>query len=202
MDDNSPIIIGEPPVIQRRRAPIGNFESKPPTDIPLDLPEGTKSLPKKRDQHIFSHRISAIAQYAALGCKAKEIADNLRMSASRVSVILGLPKCKEEVKRIQAQLFTQDPTVMFKQMAPQAALTLRKIMLNKEEKGSTRVTAAATILDRAYGKAQQKVEHEGSLILELFKKLDEDKAKTVKSDISDAEIVEENGVKKWVTENL
>lgn len=168
--------------------------------LPVEVRPSHAASP--RIEHAFSHRMRAIAHYAALGCRPGSIADSLGISPGRVSAVVATPACKAMVKEIQDKLFALDHTVVFKQMAPRAARTLYRVMNDAEEKGSTRVSAAAEILDRAYGKPNQKVEHEGSMVMELFKRLDEEK-KTYTAEggkIEEAEIVDE--VKDWVSRNI
>lgn len=159
-----------------------------------------------RVEHAFSHRMRAIAHYAALGTRSGEIAAYLGISAGRVSTVLAMPECKQMVEDIQSRMFTKDPSVLFRNLAPSAARTLAEIMLDPEQKGSTRVSAADAILDRAYGKATQTVAHEAMGVAELFKLLDEEKKKRETIDVAggtieEAEIVEDKE-EKWVKENL
>lgn len=48
-----------------------------------------------------------------------------------------------------------------RQHTEDAIRTLVEIMLDAEEKGSARVTAAQALLDRGYGKPAQALEHSG-----------------------------------------
>ena len=50
-----------------------------------------------------------------------------------------------------------------KTRAPEAIQTLSDIMLDKNENGATRVSAANAILDRGYGKPKTKVDVSGSI---------------------------------------
>lgn len=52
-----------------------------------------------------------------------------------------------------------DLAALARQAAPGALETLIKVSKNPEETGSARVAAANAILDRAYGRPQQSVDH-------------------------------------------
>lgn len=160
----------------------------------------TADLPKGRASVSLRHR--AICHMAALGIKTNKIAQTMALSAPRVSAILNSPEARELVKEIQAEFFTAEPQAVFRSMAPKAARVIYRIMGNSEEKGSTRLAAASAILDRAYGKPQQEIKHEGSLVKELFAQLDHERKtiNTVSREVTDAEVVEDE-VDKWCKEN-
>lgn len=152
-----PIILGEPP---------------PPRNLKY-LPDPNR--PSGRTEHAFSHRLRAAAHMAALGMKTGQIAQSLGITPSRMSVINGKPEFKQLVQEIQRTVFVNDPQAAFRQMAPQAAKTLYQVLADTAEKGSTRVSAASEVLDRAYGKATQTLQHEGSMVKDLFRQLDEER---------------------------
>lgn len=92
-------------------------------------------------------------------------------------------------------------------MAPKAARVILEVMENPEERGSTRLAAASEILDRAYGKSMQSVQHEaGGSIAELFRLMDEEKKKsktiTVSGVTVEEAVIVEDGAAKWVETNL
>lgn len=154
-----PLILGEPP--PKREA--------------LSMHPVSRGRPPGREQHNQSHRMRALAHMAALGMKVSQMAKSLGVGPARISVLIASPEFKQTVKDIQAELFLNEPQAVFRQMAPAAAQTLYNVMRDEDEKGSTRVSAASEVLDRAYGKAQQKIEHEAAGIKDLFRQLDEEK---------------------------
>jgi predicted transcriptional regulator len=175
----------------------GSVESAQEQALTIGLPKGRTSV---------SMRHRAICHMAALGIKVNKIAQTMGINPSRVSTILNSPKGREMVQEIQTEFFTNDPAAVFRAMAPKAARVVYKIMNTVEEKGSTRLAAASTILDRAYGKPQQEIKHEGSLVKDLFAQLDAEK-KAIRTEgrtITDAEIVEPvlDATDQWVKENL
>lgn len=142
-------------------------------------------------QEAMAAKLRAIAHMSALMYKTKDIARAMGMQESRVSTLRNLPEVKALARKLTTDLFLSNPEARFRSMAPKAAATIYKVMTNDEEKGSTRLAAAAEILDRAYGKATQKVEHTGSLFKEMLERLDKESEAEVKDgDIIDAEIVE------------
>lgn len=139
---------------------------------------------------------------SALGLSRKQIATNLGISPERVSAICSSASGKAFISQIQKEMYFNDPQKMFLRMVPEAAKTVFKIMRDKEEKGSTRISAADVILDRALGKPKQEIQHEGSLIKELFSRLDQEKEQPVIE--VKAEQVEEviDPLDSWAKENL
>lgn len=130
-------------------------------------------LPPAEGRHSLWYRKVAIANMIALGMSQSKTAEKLGISPSRISILLTDPEVKALIKKRQNELYATDPTVLFKQMAPAAAKTLRRIAMSSAEKGSARVSAATAILDRAYGKPKQEVSHDAGNIMDLFRALDE-----------------------------
>jgi hypothetical protein len=141
----------------------------------------------------YADRIRGVCHMAALGYKNRDIAAQLDLAETTVSRLRNLPESRVIIREIQGKLYAANPAAMFKTMAPQAARTLYTVMKNKEEKGSTRVSAASEILDRAYGKALQTVEHSGNMLRDIFDRMDQEAGKK-KPDIvmQEAEFVEES----------
>lgn len=131
--------------------------------------------PATKDRFSSSMRKRVVCHYAALGMKVKDIAEKVGITAVRASAILNSEDGRATVRELQQELFATNHLVVFRSMAPQAARVLYRVMQDRDEKGSTRVTAASEILDRAYGKAAQPIEHSGALIKDLFDRMDKEK---------------------------
>lgn len=191
-----------PNQIASRKENVGN--------IVIDKLE--KSLANTQDEALkSSFRIKAICHLAALGYNGQQIAAQLGISGTRVYKVLKSTSCQQQIEKIQHELYYADPQKMFMSILPKAVRTVKKVMLDKEEKGSTRVMAANSIMDRALGKPTQEIKHEGNAIKELFLALDKkmNPEKLEKDQFIEAEFkeVEENKPKKddmdsWLDENL
>lgn len=158
----------------------GGDVSEDDQDSPVIIGSSAQAAANKSVGEYFSDKAAiearhmAICHLAALGHKAKFIASSLDMNPSSVSSILNTPEAKEMVKGLQTKMYMTDPTAMFRAMAPRAARTVDRIMRDTSVKPNTRLAAASEILDRAYGKPTQEVKHEGSLLKDLFQRLDDE----------------------------
>lgn len=169
------------------------------------------------DQTDFSSQKKAMCHLAALGYNKSEIARNLGLNNSTVSVFLKATSVKKEIARIQTQFWSRDNKKLFQTMLPRAVTTVYNLMCSRKVKDQTRLDAAKTLLDRALGKPVQEIEHSGNLISQVLTELDKTQQATeIKSEvIEDAQIIEsedkkvdpetEDGrdkVDTWIDENL
>lgn len=118
-------------------------------------------------------RARAMCYMRALGLSRKKIADNLGVSIGVVNDVLALRSAKELTDKYAKEIFLDNPKQMFERLLPQAVKVAYSVMMDRKEKGSTRVDAAFRFMDRALGKPEQKVEHTGSIIGEVFRRLDD-----------------------------
>lgn len=114
-----------------------------------------------------------MAHMAAAGKRPKDIADELGYSYQRVALLLNGERMKFRVKELQYQLFGKNQQRRFETLAAKAIDSLEEVVSDAKEKGTTRVMAAKEILDRAYGKPKQTIEHRDSKISSLYDKLDD-----------------------------
>jgi len=135
-----------------------------------------------------SHRHGMLIYLAASGLTGNEIAKELRLTPSRVSVILSQPKIKNKIKEVQQEFWGDRAEERFKQLIPKAINVLEATVDNQQEKTPNRLTAAKEILDRSLGKAQQKVSVEGNLLGDLIDRFD--RGKTVVGETIDVTAVE------------
>lgn len=157
----------------------------------------------------MAYRTKAIIHMIAMGFSKKEVAKQMNLSPARIHHILSSSGAKAEIERIQKEFFFTDPQAMFKAMVPKAARTIRKLMIDPAEKGSTRLGAANTVLDRALGKAVQPIEHQGSAIKDLLLALDSNnRKKEVETEITEAVFKEisnnpqKDDLENWLDANL
>jgi len=159
-----------------------------------------------------SMRSKAMIHMAALGWTKKQTAEYLGISPARVQAVLGTQSAKQQIFKLQEELFVRDPQKMFLQILPSAVKVAKTVMLSKKTTNSVKVDTAFRFMDRALGKPVQEIKHEGNAIRELFMALDrknrgeDDVVK--KDEPIDAEFKEvESEVKKdpldnWLDENL
>lgn len=162
-----PLVLGSPPD-KRFEPPERPYRPNYPA-----RPHPSGAPPRVGANQAF--RIRAAAHMAALGLKTGEIARSLGVTPSRMSVIIASPYFREQVRLIQAELFVNNPQAVFRQMAPTAAQALYGVLTDPTEKGSTKVSAAGEVLDRAYGKATQTIQADSGSVKELFRRLDEER---------------------------
>lgn len=160
-----------------------------------EIPRDEWFAPKK-----LSHRHRFIAHLAALGHTGVEIAERTGMTQVRISSLLRTAIVSAEVERVRNVIFSRDPDEAMRTMIPKALRVVDEVLTNPQEKASTRVDAAFRLFDRTHGKAVQRVEHGGSLIRELFRRLDAvDETKII--DVTSA-AVETNPIDEWADANL
>lgn len=112
-------------------------------------------IPLKREK--YEHR--DIAFFKAQGLTNKEIAEKTGYSTFMISNILRQPWTEQEVLRIIEEQGGGSVREFFEQKATEAAVRLAIEMNNPEAKPSERISAAEKILDRAFGKPTQALNH-------------------------------------------
>lgn len=198
---------------------------KEPSD---KLIQDMRGLGLKRPSKIPPHRwgdrdlppTAQITCYmAAWGLNGAQIAEQLGISPSGISAQLKQPEVQARIREIQDQIWGRDPKRWIESILPQAIETAIEIMNDKNEKGSTRLQAATDFMDRALGKAQQKLEIEDSSLKKVLEKIDQMEILKRQGLVTDAEIVGptalaapvveagkpknlEEKVDEWVAENL
>lgn len=195
LDDESHTSLGENPSDMSPRnfkkvSGIPRIPNEEPIIIRANIPtpEITPAIANQfSSRPSVNSRIRAICNMSAMGMKNNRIAESMGMSDSRISIILSAQSSKDYVRQVQTEMFTNEPSVVFKTMAPAAVRTIQKVMMNKDEKGSTRIAAASIILDRAYGKPTQEIKHEGMGVADLFKAMDDAKKEMRATKAVDAE---------------
>ena len=126
----------------------------------------------------------------AMGMSVKKVAEEMEMSYSGVSKTLNSDICKFRVKEMQFQVFGKNHQKRFKSLIDSSIKTVQTIMEDNQNKPSTRLSAANTILDRALGKATQQIEIRDSSIKDIYNKMDEllgIKNKTIEAEVNNIE---------------
>ncbi len=159
-----------------------------------------------------SFRERAMIHMSALGWSRKEIATQLGLTPGRVNAILGSQSAKQQIFKMQEELYIKDPQKMFLQILPSAVRTAKTAMLSKKTSPSVRVDTAFRFMDRALGKPVQEIKHEGNAIRELFAALDRrdrgEKPIDKDAPVIDAEFKEvkseinKDPLDSWLDENL
>lgn len=128
--------------------------------------------------NLLSSRENAIIYLSAQGKATSEIAEALGISVSNASKTLREERIQFEIKRLRHKLFGHDTKAVkkrFDDMVEGAQNVIQEIIDNPNSavKPQLRFNAAQEVLDRSLGKPKQTVEHQGSLIKELFDRLDD-----------------------------
>ena len=142
-------------------------------DAGIPRPPEVSSLSWDQLQSLSVGRHHTIAYMAACGATQKDIADAVGMEPGSICKIVNSEKMKFEIERLQHKLFGVDAQARFRNLMPKAINTIESIMDDKRVKDSIRLSAAINLVDRAVGKPAQHLEVGGSLIRQLFEKLDE-----------------------------
>lgn len=164
-------------------------------------------IPKEQDPQYFR----AVAYMYAGGASIEEIAVIQGIPADEVKNIVNLDRVQTTIKEVQAKMFSKKGIEIFKAWVPDAALVTHEIMIDKSQKGTTRLTAASMVLDRAAGKAIQPHEVESPTLRKVIEMLDaqakaqmpatiETEAKAVDT-VEEAQVVEDP-LDNYLEENL
>lgn len=164
----------------------------------------------------FSYRQKAILHLAAVAATPKEISEHLGIPRSTVTQILNAVSAKEEIERIQAEIFGFDQAKVFKSILPKAVNVALGIMMDENAKEAIKADVAFKFMDRALGKPVQEIKQETAGLREIFEKLDqiqkgrsEDTENPIDAEFSEVKQEHKDGkqdnmdaVDKWVEENL
>ena len=117
-----------------------------------------------------------ICHLAAMGLSENEIATEAQSGLSEVRTILSFDRAQKKIDEIRGKEFvdeTQKMLARINEYLPQAIDTVYAIMTDTEQKGSTRLAAAESIIDRVLGKAAQVVKVEETSIKTVLMKIDQ-----------------------------
>lgn len=154
-----------------------------------------------------------ICHLAAMGLVDTEIAKEADLSLSDVKTVLSFDRAQKKIDEIRGRDFKTDTRLMLakiQEYLPRAIETAFEIMTDPEQKGSTRLAAAESFMDRALGKAAQKIEVEDSTIKDVLTRIDQLAAverqkllddKTIDLKKEDECGTETDPVEKWVAAN-
>ena len=117
-----------------------------------------------------------IAFMLARGLTQTEIAAMLGMNDKEITLIANSDRMKFEVKTLTYKLFGKDVQKKFKDILPEAIEAAVDVMRDPKAKPAVKLGAAMNFMDRALGRPKQTMEVEGSLIRQLFEKLDQKKS--------------------------
>ncbi len=146
-----PLSTVAPPPEQRHRYQLENQ---------YDLPDSLDSNPPAPRGEL--KRIKPVHQMmaymGAAGRTVKEIAEASGYSYSQVREVLAQPAIRDEMKRIVEESGSNFIDTVLSQEVIPSIQTLVAVRDDTKEKGSTRVSAANSLLDRFLGKPTTKIE--------------------------------------------
>lgn len=123
-------------------------------------------------RRLLNNQGSLICRMAAFGMKSNQIADQLKMSEQTVKDYLKDPEMVKQVITLQESIFGGNPRELFRSALVEAFQTELTIMRDEGQKGSTRLSAAQDLMDRAAGKAPQEINLNDSNMRNLIDRLD------------------------------
>lgn len=128
------------------------------------IPWGDWLGPKK-----LSHRHMLIAHLAAVGYRAREIAQATNITEGRLSILLNSEAMKVQIQLIrEVEMQGTGVPQALAQLSSQAVRVYQDLIFNPGTREALRFKVAQDILDRKEGKPTQKVEHSGSLFKDLL----------------------------------
>lgn len=128
----------------------------------------------------ISARHELIIQMTAAGMTQKAIAQDLGMSEPRVCQILNNSKVRQRVKKRQDQLWGSDARKRLQNMLGRALDVADQLISNENTKENVRADLVKYVIDQSLGKAKQEVDVKGSLLSEVFHKLEQMDAAQIK----------------------
>lgn len=135
-----------------------------------------------------------IIHLAAMGKTNRQIAREVGMTDSRISLIINTPAVKQAIQLKIKEYFGEDAKAYIKTLAHKGFEVIEGILVDQTEKGTTRLDAAKYVVDHTIGKAQQTVTVQGSLLSELMIKLDSG-ARDVSTDLLVSELLPSTEIK-------
>lgn len=151
---------------------------------------------------------------AASGMTDVEIAKEMETSVNDVRMILSFERAQKRIDEIRTKDFGKNPKKWFDRIEailPEAIETAYELMIDPLQKGSTRLAAAESFMDRVLGKAAQKIEIEDSTVKDVLQKIDEivssekkalaDKTIELKKEESCAVAEGGDTIETWVAKN-
>jgi hypothetical protein len=130
-----------------------------------------KSLAVK-DEDLAKFR--AVCKMVALGLEVEEIARISFLELDQVKEYLSTAAGKNLVVKYQDEIFLSDVQKGFEKHALDALDTVKSVLTDDSEKTSDRMRAAEIILDRSFGKPEQKTTVEGSLLADFIARVGQD----------------------------
>lgn len=135
-------------------------------------PEDLEPVPAQDEPLSPRHR--RLAEMFARGASNAQVREALGYSDSRCSILKNSPRVQEEIRRIQDKIY--EPTVdkRLKDLAASALDRIEEAITDKRNKykKSEQLQVAQWLVEKVDGKAIQKHEVRGSMLLGLMDKLD------------------------------
>lgn len=119
-----------------------------------------------------SHRHDFLIHLAAAGTPNNMIAEEMGMTESRISILLGQTEMKDKIKLVQEEYWGGNAQKRFENLLPKAIDVAQQVLENEAEKPALRADVAFRLMDRALGKPTQTTEVKGNLISDLLVRLD------------------------------
>ncbi len=152
---------------------------------PLSVSWGRWMGPKDiKQRHEF------IIHLAALGRTNRQIARELGMTDSRLTIIMQTPIIKKAIKDKITEYFGNDARQYIKSLATKGFEVLDEVLTNPIHKTNDKLRAAEYVLDQTVGRANQTVEVKGSLLSELMIKLEREPVEKDATNSVPAEVAE------------
>lgn len=144
-------------------------------------------MPKPRDCHTnlwdctnkHNYRHETIIELLMAGWPRKKIAETLDCSLTLLDHIVLTPLFQSAYKEARRSRRDALDKHIITELYQPATEVLKEVMLNPNEKGSTRLDAAKYVIDQTVGKPEQKVHQTGSILHEVLTRVDELKSRPV-----------------------
>lgn len=109
---------------------------------------------------------------SAAGVGLRTICELLEIEEHEAKSLLSQSEMAFEVRRAKTRFFGKDPKARFRAMSEKAMEVAETLLGDETQKSGIRLKAAGEIFDRSFGKPEQTVNMEGSLLRRLMERLD------------------------------
>lgn len=177
-----------------------------------DLPPSYGDWIENVDGESLSARHREVARMLAKGLRNKDVCLRLGYTPGRVSVLLKIPKIREEILRFQDRIFDKELGGRLEEIGPDAMDVIERAIRSETMlKPGERVETAKWAMEKLTGKAVQKHELESGTLGRLLDKLDsmQDMKQVLDAgglkdaeETIDAEFTEQDPIKSWAKDNL
>lgn len=127
----------------------------------------------------LNHTHDKIIEMMLDGFNKTQIAKHLDLDYIHLVTITNSPLFKDEYRRLRNDREENISKARIHGMFGDAIMTIKEVMNDREEKGSTRLQAASYVIDQSVGKAKQDLEVKSTVLSDVLIRIEELKSRSV-----------------------